>query len=177
MCIIITEYLLFIEIEKSHGTTKLISDTQDAGSSSLAHHRQQVQPLPPPPPCCCQHIDYDEEEEEEDTNNNVRLMQEDDYDEVEGRYSPKKVTFSDYDQVKLMSMESLLSAATSDASTMDDVNGVGQMSGVPLRSVSTRPTVAPTVVLQDPTMFSGTTTTSSSTPKRNQKAQVRPGLV
>ena len=164
-----------IEIEKSHGTTKLISDTHDSGSTLLAHQRQQSQPLPPPPPCCCQQIDYDDEEEED---NNARLMQEDDYDEVEGRYSPKKVTFSDYDQVKLMSMESLLSAATSDASTMEEVNGIGQMSGVPLRSVPTRQS-APTVVLKDPTMFSGNpnTTSDTNTPKRNQKAQVRSGLV
>ena len=164
-------------MEKFHGTTKPTQDTQDANSTQqLAHLRQQSQPLPPPPPCCCQQIDYDDEEEEENTNNNTRMIQEDDYDEVEGRYSPKKVTFSDYDQVKLMSMESLLSAATSDASTMEEVNGVGQMSGVPLRSAPTRQG-APTVVLQDPTIFSDNSTTSGTTPKRNQKAQVRSGLV
>ena len=71
-----------------------------------------------PPPCCCQPIDYDDEDE---------VPMNDDYDDLEGRYSPKKVTFSDYDQVKLMSMESLLSAATSDASTMDDGTGNGML--------------------------------------------------
>ena len=48
-----------------------------------------------------------------------------DYDDLdcehddEGRYSPKKVTFSEIDQIKLMSMESLVSTATSDTSTCE----------------------------------------------------------
>ena len=96
----------------------------------------------------------------------------DDYDDVEGRYSPKKVTFSDYDQVKLMSMESLLSAATSDASTMDDptiINTGAQKMGLPRK-------IGPTVVLQDPVMHSGNQT-SDGAPKRNQKAPKKSRLV
>ena len=163
----------------------MAKESLDSHKSSTSHHHSmearqpyhhQQQPshqmsLPaPPPPCCCQQIDYDDDEDE-DNNNNAHFH--DDYDEIEGRYSPKKVTFSDYDQVKLMSMESLLSAATSDASTMEEgiSTGVGTISG---RSIATRP-IAPTVVLQDPTINSQAQI--SGTPKRNQKAQDKSRLV
>jgi hypothetical protein len=125
-----------------------------------------------PPPCCCQHIDYDDEVDDENNKNYDDDGITDDYDDVEGRYSPKKVTFSDYDQVKLMSMESLLSAATSDASTMEDpaINiAVTQIAGAPRKG-------GPTVVLQDPTIYNNDQT-SNQVPKRNQKAPKKSRLV
>jgi hypothetical protein len=127
------------------------------------------------PPCCCQPIDYDDEDED----NNSRIN--DDYDEIEGRYSPKKVTFSEYDQVKLMSMESLLSAATSDASTMDDVAGNGGVlmtSGIPPKSFLTKQTTtngtiitnsSSTVLQQEHSIYNHAQL--GDTPKRNQRAQ------
>ena len=94
---------------------------------------------------------------------------------IEGRYSPKKVvTFSEYDQIKMMSMDSLLSAATSDASTMEDGananNGAAISRGLPARPFGARQGSQPSVVLQDPTINSNTQQ-STATPKRNQQAQ------
>ena len=69
-------------------------------------------------------------------------------------------------------MESLLSAATSDASTMDDptiINTGAQKMGLPRK-------IGPTVVLQDPVMHSGNQT-SDGVPKRNQKAPKKSRLV
>ena len=71
-----------------------------------------------------------------------------------------------------MSMESLLSAATSDASTMEDPtnnNTGGQMMGAPRK-------IGPTVVLQDPVMYSGSQN-CDGVPKRNQKAPKKSRLV
>ena len=71
-----------------------------------------------------------------------------------------------------MSKESLLSAATSDASIMDDptiTNAGAQIMGAPRKS-------GPTVVLQDPVMYSGNQA-SDGVPKRNQKAPKKSRLV
>ena len=59
-------------------------------------------------------------------------LHEDFCDPDEGRYSPKKVvTFSEVDQIKLMSMESLVSTATSDTSTCE-----GSATWAPVMSTS-----------------------------------------
>ena len=159
---------IFIEIEK--GTTKPIEDNLDPQqvSSSCQTSQQNL----PPPPCSCQHIDYDDEADEDNIKTYDDGGMTDDYDDVEGRYSPKKVTFSDYDQVKLMSMESLLSAATSDASTMEDPTNniaVTQIAGAPRKA-------GPTVVLQDPTIYNNDQI-ANQVPKRNQKAPKKSRLV
>ena len=123
---------------------KLGSEMQPSNAPTTEH-----------PPCCCQQIDYDDEEENFG-----------DYgDEIEGRYSPKKVTFSEYDQVKLMSMESLLSAATSDASTMEDGNG--GFSTAPQKVAL--PANQPKVVVGNASPQQEID--QANTPKRNQKAR------
>ena len=159
--------ILYLEVDKT--VSKSIEDVSNPQqvSSSCQTVQQSQQP-----PCCCEHVDYDDDADANNNDNYNDGGENDDYDDVEGRYSPKKVTFSDYDQVKLMSMESLLSAATSDASTMDDptiINTGGQMMGLPRK-------IGPTVVLQDPVMHSGNQT-SDGVPKRNQKAPKKSRLV
>ena len=86
----------------------------------------------------------------------------DDGDYDEGRYSPKKVTFSEKDQIKLMSMESLLSTATSDTSTCE-----GSAISGPIMSAKAHGSAAPY-------KFSSPAA-AAATPKRNQVAHYAKG--
>jgi len=80
----------------------------------------------------------------------------------EGRYSPKKaVTFSEIDQIKLMSMESLLSTATSDTSTAE-----GSAISGPI--MSTRAAVG--MAQRNFPYHPPAKTNNVSTPRRNQVA-------
>ena len=176
---------LFSDADRQH-TSKAGPYTQPSTTPHTIPPNQQYHQHPQEPSqgCCCQEIDYDVDYDDEDTNNNNNNNNNDDkrfdddyddYDVIEGRYSPKKVvTFSEYDQIKMMSMDSLLSAATSDASTMEDGananNGAAISRGLPTRPFGARQGSQPSVVLQDPTINSNTQQ-NTATPKRNQQAQ------
>ena len=96
------------------GELEDISEVQDQTSTATAHQAEEVV-LKADPRAATPLKSLLKRQAEEVVDEEVC---EEDYQD-EGRYSPKKVTFSEIDQIKLMSMESLLSTATSDTSTCE----------------------------------------------------------